>query len=103
MTTLKAAATVTVFKRLATEIGFLRGLVGLEGHEFRWLGRPEKRSLAMSVLDRVSNLLPVPYGQLPPEEPGPFAPCLLLTDKSSSTGGAPIAQINKGLSRFERD
>ncbi len=34
------------------------------------------------------------------DNPGPFCPCVLLLDTSSSMGGKPIAQLNEGLRTF---
>jgi len=45
---------------------------------------------------------------LPPEEPGPFAPCILLLDTSSSMtaqpgGTRPIDELNAAVKQFARD
>ncbi len=56
------------------------------------------------LADSVRSHLPVPYGELPPEEPGPFAPCVLFLDSSSSmSSGDAIDEVNDGLRQFEAE
>jgi uncharacterized protein YegL len=52
----------------------------------------------------MSDILKLPVQlDLPPEEPGPFAPCILLLDTSASMQGAPIGELNAAVEQFARE
>src|SRR4051812_10463350 len=69
----------------------------------RTSARHRRQELVMSQpsLEKIEHGIP-----LPPEEPGPFAPCVLLLDPSSSMstdangGRPPIDELNEGIDRF---